>query len=81
MVGLAKAQKMLPIEDYRKMRKLTLYEMRNYLSTIYYIKTAERKIHEQEVMIEGGEKWELKRQSEVQIESLSRKKRQLNDKS
>ena len=46
-MGLAKAQNAVDSKDYVKIRSLANHQLRNYLNTIYFIKTAERKIKEQ----------------------------------
>jgi hypothetical protein len=51
--------------------------MRDYLNTIFSIKSIERKIKEQEIKIDRGEDTDGKRPPEEQYESLSKKKRNI----
>jgi hypothetical protein len=55
LVGLAKAQTSVSPKDYLKIKNIANHQMRNYLNTIYYIKSAERKIKEPEIRIDGGD--------------------------
>lgn len=77
LAGLAKAQNTLEDKNYVKVRAIANNEMRCYLNTIYFIKSAERKIKEQELRIQRGEEPTLKRPAEP-IESLSRKKKHMS---
>lgn len=40
LVGLGKAQNAVEWKDYVKIRSMANHQMRNYLNTIYFIKTA-----------------------------------------
>jgi hypothetical protein len=60
MVGLTKAQTNVSPKDYLKIRSLANHQMRNYLNTINYIKSAERKIKDQELRIAENDERNLK---------------------
>lgn len=78
LLGLGKAKRAVPHKEYIQIRKVINNLMRDYLNTIFSIKSAEKKIKEQEIMIDKGQEIEIKRPSEYQYESLSTKKKQLS---